>query len=107
MIDVSFKLSPGSSEDRGEIQYTYEIVSISKEEIQFKFNFEDPLDIMASDRIVIKMYFGQFELGMETETITDNSMTKQLPKGGLQEVKQMAGAVQAASTVALVSTSIS
>ena len=48
---------------------------------------------MASDRIVIKMYFGQFELGMETETITDNSMTKQLPKGGLQEVKQMAGAV--------------
>ena len=33
MIDVSFKLSPSSSEDRGEIQYTYEIISISKEEI--------------------------------------------------------------------------
>ena len=33
MIDVSFKLSTSSSEDRGEIQYTYEIVSISKKEI--------------------------------------------------------------------------
>ena len=71
MIDVSFKLSPSSSEDRGDIQYTYEIISMSKEEIKFKFNFEEPLDIMVSDRIVIKMYFGTFEQGMEVETIAD------------------------------------
>ena len=42
---------------------------------------------MVSDKIVIKMYFGSFELGMETETISNNTMKKQLPKGGLQEVE--------------------
>ena len=86
-------MDPNADELRKEIEYSYSIESVSKTEIKLKFKFEEPLSIVPADKIFIRLDFGDFEYGIEDKIEIEQSMSQQLPKGGLPELKQIAETV--------------
>lgn len=106
LITIEFHKDPASSEDRKDIIYTYEILSVSKKEIKFQFYFADPLLILPSDKISFHLSFSSFEKGLAQDEKINKFMTKQVPIGGIPEIEQLVDTVQSITSVAVLGTVI-
>ena len=88
LIAIEFQQDLTTSENRKDIAFTFEIISVSKKEIKFQFYFSDPILILASDKISFELDFRSFEKGMPSNDIyrITKTMTRQVPIGGMPEI---------------------
>ena len=80
LIAIEFQQDLTTSENRKDIAYTFEIISVSKKEIKFQFYFIDPLLILPSDKISFELDFNGFEKGMPTGNKGKYRITKTMTK---------------------------
>ena len=57
LIVADFQQDFTAYENRKDIDYTFEIISVSKKEIKFQFYFSDPTLILTSDKISFELDF--------------------------------------------------
>ena len=81
-----------------EIAYTFELVSISRSQVQFQFNFDDPYAISITDKLILELDFNTFDDKGTYETNTV-PMRKQITE--IKELTTMAQATAGCATTAI------
>jgi len=79
-----------------------EVVSMSKTEIQLRFNFDKPLEVSPMDTLRIAMNFNAFEPGIDSSFVMEEPCSRQVPEGGATEAVQTLSNVSSAATAGAV-----
>ena len=99
-------MDESASESREAISYSMKRAKVTKQEIQFQFNFTKPLEIVPTDKIKIQIQFNQLDGGIPEGSVVTKSMKRQIPLGGMPKLEKLADSATGITAAATVSSAI-